>query len=202
MLPEAPSSNQFFTVWVEGGWVMVPLFLLALFIYFQATGLLSYLKRSKVGGVSEAMLQSWVADPAKGTGHAGEVIRYVLAQGYHAKSILGRLEEVRQQLIPEVNQRIVLLSVVVTVSPLMGLLGTVIGMLTTFKGLSASTGKTVDLVAQGISEALITTQTGLMIAIPGYLFLAAVIRRRNEYTGFLAQLESSALQYGAKLSKS
>ena len=202
MLPQAPSSNQFFTVWVEGGWVMVPLFLLALFIYFQATGLLSYLKRTKVKGVSEAMLQSWVADPAKGIGHAGEVIRYVLAQGYNAQSILGRLEEVRQQLIPDVNQRIVLLSVVVTVSPLMGLLGTVIGMLTTFKGLSEGTGETVDLVAQGISEALITTQTGLMIAIPGYLFIAAVIRRRNEYVGFLAQLESSALQFGAKLSES
>jgi len=60
----------------------------------------------------------------------------------------------------------------------MGLLGTVMGMLTTFKGIASSGGnQTVDMVAEGISTALITTQTGLMIALPG-LFLNMLIRRR------------------------
>ena len=80
----------------------------------------------------------------------------------------------------------------------MGLLGTVIGMLTTFQGLATSSGQTVDLVADGIRVALITTQTGLMIAIPGYLMIYAVIKRRNEFVAFLAQVENLALQYGAK----
>ena len=81
----------------------------------------------------------------------------------------------------------------------MGLLGTVIGMLTTFQGLATSSGQTVDLVADGIRVALITTQTGLMIAIPGYLMLYAVIKRRHEYIAFLAPVESGALQFGAKM---
>ena len=51
-------------------------------------------------------------------------------------------------------------------SPLIGLLGTVIGMLQTFNGLSMQDSYKMDLVAGGISQALITTQAGLLVAIP------------------------------------
>jgi len=122
----------------------------------------------------------------------------VVGRGYTSEAVLGRIEEVKQEMLPDLNQKINSLSILVTVSPLMGLLGTVIGMLTTFQGLATSSGQTVDLVADGIRVALITTQTGLMIAIPGYLMIYAVIKRRNEFVAFLAQVETLALQYGAK----
>ncbi|HSH09509.1 MAG TPA: MotA/TolQ/ExbB proton channel family protein, partial [Oceanipulchritudo sp.] len=91
------------------------------------------------------------------------------------------------------------LSILVTIAPLMGLLGTVIGMLTTFRGLATSSGQAVDLVAEGIRVALITTQTGLMIAIPGYIFISMVIRSRNTYLAFLAELETTVVQRIHKL---
>ncbi len=63
------------------------------------------------------------------------------------------------------------------VAPLMGLLGTVIGMIVTFDVIAVfGTGNT-SAMAGGISEALITTQTGLLVAIPG-LYMKGFLDRR------------------------
>ncbi len=186
-------------VWADGGWVMIPLAMLAVFIYFEATALVMHLRRTRLGKTPKHVWEQWIDNPEEGTGHVGEIIRYVLKDGFVSDSILTRISAVRQAMIPEVNQKIVLVSVLVTVAPLLGLLGTVIGMLTTFKGLSVNTGQTIDLVAEGIRVALITTQTGLQIAIPGYIFLSIIVRRRNEYNAFLASLESSLVQRATRL---
>ena len=188
-------------VWKEGGWVMVPLFLLTVFIYYEAMTLLLHLKKTGIRKISRDIWLKWIEDPSKSYGYVGEVISYIVADGYKVDTILDRISQVKQDLIPDVNQKIGTLSVLVVVSPLMGLLGTVIGMLTTFNGLAGSSGQTVDLVADGIRVALITTQTGLMVAIPGYIFISAVIKHRNEYLAFLAQVENQAVQYGALLAK-
>ena len=59
------------------------------------------------------------------------------------------------------------------VLPLMGLLGTIIGLLGVFAGISVD-GVSSDLVSGGIADALITTQLGLTCAIPGWLLQAFV----------------------------
>jgi biopolymer transport protein ExbB len=60
-----------------------------------------------------------------------------------------------------------MLGTLATISPLLGLLGTVVGMITAFTGLSEVTGANPDVLAEGISQALITTAFGLFIAVPG-----------------------------------
>jgi biopolymer transport protein ExbB/TolQ len=85
--------------------------------------------------------------------------------------------------------------VLVSAAPLMGLLGTVLGMLTTFEGIAAGGGRMVDGIARGISEALITTEMGLLIALPGLVLSYWVRRKRNDYVAFLARLESLTLQH-------
>ena len=60
-----------------------------------------------------------------------------------------------------------MLGTIATISPLLGLLGTVVGMITAFTGLTETSGANSDLLAQGISQALITTAFGLFIAVPG-----------------------------------
>jgi biopolymer transport protein ExbB len=84
----------------------------------------------------------------------------------------------------------------VSAAPLLGLLGTVTGMLTTFQALAAGSGgqKTMDLVASGISEALITTETGLVIALPGLFLQYHLTRERDRYDAFLAHLETACTQ--------
>jgi len=78
---------------------------------------------------------------------------------------------------------------------LFGLLGTVLGMLLTFKAIGIGGSSTSDIIAKGISEALIATQTGMMVAIPGLLLAYIAKRWRNEYVAFLVRLESITLRH-------
>lgn len=196
---DAPASFSEFVAfviqtWIEGGWLMWPLAGLAFFIYFEAMALVLRLNRSGVQKIRSEVWAGWIDRPDEGHGHVGDVVRFVTAAGL-TEDALTRLEAVRARLIPEVNQKITVLSVLVTLAPLMGLLGTVIGMLATFRGLAGGTGgQAAEMVAEGIRVALITTQTGLMIAIPGYLFIALAVRKRNQYNVFLSELESAVVQ--------
>jgi biopolymer transport protein ExbB len=61
------------------------------------------------------------------------------------------------------------LGALATVAPLLGILGTVLGMITAFNVIAASGSRRPDLIASGISQALITTASGLVVAIPLYL---------------------------------
>lgn len=197
------SVGEFFQfviqTWMEGGWLMIPLAGLALLIYFEAMALILRLGRSKVKKTPRETWSEWLDNPQKGEGHIGDVIRFVVGDGIKSSDAILRVEAVKSKLLPDVNSRIVVLSILVTIAPLMGLLGTVIGMLTTFRGLATASGQAVDLVAEGIRVALITTQTGLMIAIPGYIFISMVIRSRNAYIAFLAELETTIVQRVHKL---
>ena len=79
---------------------------------------------------------------------------------------------------------------IVTVAPLAGLLGTVIGMIETFDSLgdmalfSQSGG-----IAGGISQALFTTQMGLAVAVPGIIIGRVLDRREATFRGELDQLK-------------
>ncbi len=79
------------------------------------------------------------------------------------------------------ENRISILSVLVAVAPLLGLLGTVVGMVDTFNAIAAHSAANSAALAQGISKALITTQAGLAAAIPGTLAIAhlsAIARKK------------------------
>jgi biopolymer transport protein ExbB len=65
------------------------------------------------------------------------------------------------------EQQLSILRALVACSPLLGLLGTVKGMITTFIALGGRGVASMDMLSVGISEALITTQVGLVVAIPG-----------------------------------
>ena len=97
-----------------------------------------------------------------------------------------RREIVREFAVMELDQlawverRIPMITVLVGAAPLAGLLGTVSGMLSTFSGLaSRSTAQPIDKISVGISEALVTTQAGLLIAIPA-AFLLAFLKNKTQ----------------------
>jgi len=188
-------------VWTDGGYLMVPLFILAFMIYFYALEMLIFFRREEYNFVDENTWAGWIRDPSKGRGNIGEIIRYSQDGVKTVRDVQSRFEEIKTAHIPRVEHRIIFLSILVTVAPLMGLLGTVMGMLTTFKGLASSSGQLVDVVAKGISEALITTQTGLVIAIPGYILVYLLTRRRQEQAVFLEHVESLTMQHFVHLPK-
>ncbi len=80
-----------------------------------------------------------------------------------------------------VARQITFIGVLATAAPLLGLLGTVEGMLDTFEGLSQRTGAdTSRRVSSGVSLALITTQAGLLIAIPAMFMIQLIKREANK----------------------
>jgi biopolymer transport protein ExbB len=103
------------------------------------------------------------------------------------------LEDVGRREVGQMNRLIEAVGIIAAVSPLLGLLGTVTGMIQTFRQVvSASAQGAIDpsRLANGIWEALITTATGLSVAILAYLayrFLAGRLNRLTE------EMEAEAL---------
>jgi biopolymer transport protein TolQ len=90
------------------------------------------------------------------------------------------------------------LAIIATVSPLLGLLGTVLGVMNSFIGVAAAGSANISAVAPGIAEALITTVAGLVVAIP-----AAIAY--NYYSGklnlFMSELEGFSSEFVGTLAR-
>ena len=87
------------------------------------------------------------------------------------------LDETVMVLTAAMDRHLALIGVLCAVAPLMGLLGTVVGMMETFDVITVFGTGNVRAMASGISVALVTTQTGLMISIPG-LYMSGWLNRR------------------------
>ena len=83
------------------------------------------------------------------------------------ENLESKIEEKAAEVQYSLERNLTMLGTIATISPLIGLLGTVVGMITAFTGLTETSGANPDLLAAGISQALITTAFGLLIAVPG-----------------------------------
>ncbi|HUF63090.1 MAG TPA: MotA/TolQ/ExbB proton channel family protein [Verrucomicrobiales bacterium] len=177
----------------SGGWTMYLLAIIAVILYSSAFDVLYFVLHGNLREKSMPKWREWIKRPGRAEGRVGEIIRYATGGRRDEKSIRHRFDEVRQTVIARVSHRLVFMRTLVAAAPLAGLLGTVIGMLTTFEGLSQGGGETMGVVAGGIKEALITTQTGLLIALPG-VFIALIIgRQRDALDACISRLESMIL---------
>ncbi len=80
---------------------------------------------------------------------------------------------------PHIRRSLTVVAILSAVAPLFGLLGTVTGMMTTFDVIALFGTGNARAMAGGISEALITTQSGLIVAIPG-VFMSGFLMRRAD----------------------
>lgn len=188
--------RQIVDIWAAGGLLMFPLGVLAFLMYFSIFELWVYFNRNDYQRLDPNHWQHWIERPEDSSGPTGNIIRYA-QQGVSSEAeVRSRVAEVRSTHFTRIAARIRYSAILVGVAPLMGLLGTVIGMLATFSGLANAVGvQTVDVVAGGISEALITTQTGLILAIPGYVFLTSLRKREQAFDSFLMQVEILTLRF-------
>ena len=136
-----------------------------------------------------------MVEPTKAPARIRELIRYTQDEVHSLRDIEGRFREVEAAKIPEADRRLAFVNVMVISAPLFGLLGTVLGMLLTFKAIGVGGSSASDIIAKGISEALVATQTGMRVAFPGLLLAYVAKRWRNEYVAFLARLEGITLRY-------
>lgn len=180
-------------IFLTGGGIMYMLGGVAFILYATAFAALAYVNRGNLTGKDAHKWPQWLEDPENAEGRMGEALRYVLhGDRLTIKTVQRRVREVRLNLVAAVDRRLLVVNTLTAAAPLAGLLGTVVGMLAMFDGLAGGGGG-MESVASGMQEALITTQTGLTIALPG-LFIGLIVRsKRNAIAGALAQLESLIL---------
>src|SRR5687768_3757316 len=187
--------RQMLHVYETGGWVMPALAAVALVSYVAAANLMACLYHRGLTKVTDDDIKKWVDDPSKAPKSLRELIHYTRDNVHSLKDIEGRFREVEAAQVPEIDRRLQFLNVMVISAPLFGLLGTVLGMLLTFKAIGIGGSSTSDIIARGISEALVATQTGVMVAIPGLMMAHVAKRWRNEYVAFITRLEGITLRH-------
>ena len=188
------SLQKIFEIWLSGGWVMIPLFLLSFLLYTQAFRLALSIMHIKLPSDEEFAWREWVQKPEKAKGKIKEIICYTQKNIRSIEYVRKRFDEIRITQLAIIEQQLKFVKCLVAAAPLLGLLGTVFGMLQTFFGIATSGGvETAAVVASGISEALVTTETGLTIALPALFMVMFIQRQTHQEEAKLARLESLTL---------
>ncbi len=108
------------------------------------------------------------------------------------------MEKEQDAQVEDLSAGLAWLAVIGGVSPLLGLLGTVIGVMHAFVGIGRSGTGSISAVAPGIAEALITTVGGLVVAIPAIIAYNLFVRRVNTFDG---ELEGFASEFIGSLAR-
>ena len=97
------------------------------------------------------------------------------------------IEEVANQVVHDMERYLNTLGTIAAITPLLGLLGTVIGMIKVFSAIRLEGTGNAAVLAGGISEALITTAAGLTVAIPSLFFYRFFMRKVDEIVVYMEQ---------------
>lgn len=169
----------------DGGVVMVPLLLVSMLMWSFILERVMFFRRLHRKNMNARLAWDHInagrtPDPAQYRGIVSLLVTEFLATR-SGDTDLDRsiLEESIQRIQRRLKDHLALIGVMAAVAPLLGLLGTVTGMIATFDVLSFFGTGNAKAMAAGISEALITTQTGLLVAIPG-LYMKGFLDRRAD----------------------
>lgn len=168
-----------------GGWVMIPLVMLSLWMWFLITKKI----KDMYGFVrGDASVQDCI-DTIGTDRFAAAYWQRVIIEGFMAQRTDDEqlnqsiLESLRIKQEDYVKRYVGTIALLAALAPLLGLLGTVGGMVKTFEVIAVFGTGNARALASGISEALITTQTGLVVAVPGMFFAGELVRRSNILLG-------------------
>ena len=185
-----------------GGWLMAPIILCAIvamgiilerFWTLQQKRVLPEDLTSKVWGwvKTDSLDQSQIQ-----TLHQGSPLGQILAAGLINRDrervvMKDSIEDTGRHVVHELERYLETLGTVAAISPLLGLLGTVIGMVKVFAVITTSGVGNPTVLAGGIAEALLTTAAGLTVAIPsliGYRYY------RNRVDTLVVNMEKEAIK--------
>ncbi|MES9871437.1 MAG: MotA/TolQ/ExbB proton channel family protein [Sedimenticola sp.] len=164
-----------------GGWLMLPIIACSIVALAIVIERLWALRRERVAP-ENLVAQIWQMHRKDNLTNAhvltvqeGSALGRILAAGLmnrqHSREIMKEsIEEVGRQVVHELERYLNTLGTIASITPLLGLLGTVIGMIKVFSVITTAGVGNPTVLAGGISEALITTAAGLSVAIPSLMF--------------------------------
>ncbi len=166
-----------------------------------AFGLLLGLERLIVIFLAHRRLTAELADASVANGGPiGQLRRAVndTALSRNTDALSAKLDEIITTANQKLNRGLPTLAILAAVSPLLGLLGTVTGMIETFQVITLFGAGDPRLMSGGISQALITTQLGLSVAIPLLLLHSFVQGRANTQVATLDEVAASMFAEGQR----
>lgn len=173
----------------KGGFVMLPLLFLTMLLWYGLGYRFWVLRRNGRYSIRELIRHEnadWQRRPR-------DIVEEAVRDGFAVKNRAPRnlrkhLDSEFYVYEKEIRKYTALIKIVVAIAPLMGLLGTVTGMIETFDSLAESAlFSQSGGIAGGIAQALFTTQMGLSVAIPGVLVQSALDRKQRRIQAELEQ---------------
>ncbi|MFW6020628.1 MAG: MotA/TolQ/ExbB proton channel family protein [Guyparkeria sp.] len=168
---------------LAGGGMMLPIIIasvIAMAIIFER---LYTLRRARImGGDPVGMVRSWQGrggitperlEELARVSPLGRILAAGLAGSHSADSMRVRIEDAGRHVAHQMERYLNTLGTIALIAPLLGLLGTVIGIIDVFQAITEHSGAGAiapELLAGGIAKALITTAAGIMVAVPAFIF--------------------------------
>lgn len=187
----------------SGGWMMLPILLCSVTAFAISIERLWSLRKSAVvpeGLVAQVwawrrnnQLNSEKLQSLRAESAMGRIVATGLISAKHGREVMKEsIQEAATHVVHDLERFLSTLGTIAAIAPLLGLLGTVIGMIKVFSAIVIhGTGDTA-VLAGGISEALITTAAGLIVAIPS-LFCHRYLSRHIDELSVIMEMEAIKL---------
>lgn len=180
-----------FEIVQAGGWLMIPIILCSVISAAICLERFWTLRRQQIAPRNLlAQVWNWIKNneldakrmrDLKNGSSLGQILAAGITNHRRGRDIMKEsIEEVASHVVHELERYLNTLGTVAAITPLLGLLGTVIGMIRVFTSIKLEGTGDAAVLAGGISEALITTAAGLTVAIPSLFFYRFFQRRINE----------------------
>jgi len=184
-----------------GGWPMIPLLLLAVLALAIVVERFWSLRRKEIlpPGLGEevrrwalsASLEPSHIESLRQTSPLGALLAAALDVRHRSRDVVReRIEDTGRHLVHRMERFLNTLGTIAAAGPLLGLLGTVIGMIQMFLGILDHGVGDVTQLAGGIGKALVCTATGMLVAIPALIFHRYF---RGKVTGYVIEMEQQAM---------
>ncbi|MDG2071131.1 MAG: MotA/TolQ/ExbB proton channel family protein [Pseudomonadales bacterium] len=191
-----------FEIVQAGGWLMIPIILCSVISAAICVERFWTLRRQQIAPRNLlAQVWNWIKNSEldakrmrdlKNGSSLGQILAAGITNHRRGRDIMKEsIEEVASHVVHELERYLNTLGTVAAITPLLGLLGTVIGMIRVFTSIKLEGTGNAAVLAGGISEALITTAAGLTVAIPSLFFYRFFQRRINELA---VSMEQEALK--------
>jgi len=166
---------------ISGGWFVWPLLVCSILLISIIIERMWFLQRRLVAPkglqrqiqnlINKDTLNAEHQIEISSTSQLGDLLIHCYQYKLKSRELIEtKAEEKASEISLTLERNLSMLSTIASISPLLGLLGTVVGMITVFGNINVNGSANADLLAAGISEALITTAFGLIIAVPAIVF--------------------------------
>jgi biopolymer transport protein ExbB len=186
----------------NGGWLMLPIILCSVIAMAIVVERFWTLRRKKILPpdlvpqlwrlAKEKKIDDVTLRKVKLSSPLGAILASGLINKHHGREMMKTsIEETGRQVVHELERFLNPLGTIASITPLLGLLGTVVGMIKVFAAIMIHGVGDPGILAGGISEALLTTAAGLTVAIPSLIFHRYFERLIDDY---VLKMEEEALK--------